>query len=485
MKTTKLEKYRPALHFSPKRNWMNDPNGLVYFKGEYHLFFQHNPNDSIWGPMHWGHAVSKDLIKWEELEIALSPDEHGTIFSGSAIVDWNNTSGFFPNEPGLVAIFTHHLEDETHNPPEQSQSLAYSYDKGRTWIKYDGNPVLTHPTKVDFRDPKVFWHEESSKWVMVLATEQTISIYSSPNLTDWQFESEFGEGIGSHDGVWECPDLFELTVEHSNRKKWVLIVSIGDNPRFDSGSRTQYFVGSFDGKNFVAEHDDVKWLDYGKDNYAGVSFSNVPKEDGRRIYLGWMSNWRYANQVPTDGWRSQMTLPRELKLRETHGNFEIVQKVVSELDKYFTNKTEIKGVTIGTNGTDNFEVDAEYAEIELIFENNNAIQYGITIHHTEAQYTTICINSIDNALTLERKHSGKVDFSDNFFRPQMLKLNESKRIQLRVIIDSSSVELFINEGAKALTSLVYPDKACEGISLFASEGKVKVVHGKISIPSII
>lgn len=484
MKTTKLEKYRPSLHFSPKQNWMNDPNGLVFFKGEYHLFFQHNPNGSIWGPMHWGHAVSKDLIKWEELDIALYPDEHGTIFSGSAVVDWNNTSGFFPNEPGLVAIFTHHLEDEINNKTIQSQSLAYSYDQGRTWIKYDGNPVLTHQTKVDFRDPKVFWYEENRKWVMVLATGQTISIYSSPNLIDWKFESEFGEGIGSHDGVWECPDLFKLTVENSSNKKWVLIVSIGDNPQFESGSRTQYFVGTFDGNQFVAEHNDLKWLDYGKDNYAGVSFSDIPKEDGRRIYLGWMSNWRYANQVPTDGWRSQMTLPRELMLRDVSGNLEIVQSVVKEVNQYFISKFEIMNNTISSEDIKTYEVVADFVEIDLTFENIDALQYGLTIQHTKTQYTTILINTKENDLTLERKYSGEVGFSDNFSIPQVIKIKGTERIQLRMIIDSSSIELFINEGEQALTSLVYPDKTCERLSLFASKGDVKLVQGKISIPSI-
>lgn len=463
---------------------MNDPNGLVFFKGEYHLFFQHNPNDSIWGPMHWGHAVSKDLIKWEELDIALYPDELGTIFSGSAVVDWHNTSGFFPEEPGLVAIFTHHLEDEDHTPPVQTQSLAYSHDDGRTWVKYKGNPVLTHPTKIDFRDPKVFWHQPSHKWVMVLATGQTISIYSSPNLKDWKFESEFGEDVGSHDGVWECPDLFELSIENSNEKKWVLIVSIGDNPQLDSGSRTQYFVGSFDGNKFVPEHDEIKWLDHGKDNYAGVSFSDIPKEDGRRIYLGWMSNWRYANEVPTEGWRSQMTLPRELILRETGGDFHIVQKVVRELDTYLTSKEDINNVIIGTEDTNIYELDSEYAKIELILESEDASQYGLAIHHTKTQYTSITIDTKDNVLLLDRKNSGKVDFSDNFSRTQKVKLEDTNQIQLQIIMDSSSLELFINDGEQALTSLVYPDKACESISLFASEGMANVVHGKFSIPSI-
>lgn len=483
MKITKLDKYRPALHFSPQQNWMNDPNGLVFFKGEYHLFFQHNPNDSVWGPMHWGHAVSKNMIEWEQLDIALFPDEHGTIFSGSVVVDWHNTSGFFQEEPGLVAIFTHHLEGKNHTQTKQMQSLAYSYDKGRTWLKYENNPVLTHPTKIDFRDPKVFWHEASHKWIMVLATGQTISIYSSPNLKDWTFESEFGEKIGSHDGVWECPDLFELPVEQSREKKWVLLVSIGDNPQFDSGSRTQYFIGSFDGHTFVEEHDHIKWLDFGKDNYAGVSFSDIPKEDGRRIYLGWMSNWRYANHVPTKGWRSQMTLPRELSLVEIDGEIQIVQKAVRELEPYFVKKEELYQVIVHSKATNHYTVDADYAEIELALENINATQYGLIIHHTDTQYTTITIDTIENKLLLERKHSGNVDFSDNFPKPQMVKLNGTEQLQLRLIVDSSSLELFLNGGEQVVTSLVYPDKACEGVSLFTLEGKMKVVHGKVSIPA--
>lgn len=482
MKITKLEKYRPALHYSPKRNWMNDPNGLVFFKGEYHLFYQHNPNDSIWGPMHWGHAVSKDLIVWDELDIALFPDENGTIFSGSIVVDWNNTTGFFSEEPGLVAIFTHHREGQIGNQAVQTQSLAYSFDKGRTWTKYNGNPVLSHPFKSDFRDPKVFWHKESDKWIMVLATGQTISFYSSPNLKDWKFESEFGEHVGSHDGVWECPDLFELTIKNLNVKKWILMVSIGDNPQFETGSRTQYFVGSFNGERFIPEHEDIKWLDYGKDNYAGVSFSDIPKEDGRRIYLGWMSNWRYANQVPTEGWRSQMTLPRELELCEINGDYHLLQNVVREIESYFEIKEERTETIISEREGNIFEVDANYTKILLTLENLDANEYGFTIQHTDTQYTTITIDPKENQLCLNREKSGVIDFSDNFPKLQRVKLRESNRIHLQLIIDSSSLELFINEGEQALTSLIYPDKACKRISLFASEGKINLVCGKVFVP---
>ncbi|MBS4205555.1 glycoside hydrolase family 32 protein [Lederbergia citrea] len=480
METYNLEKYRPNLHFAPQKNWMNDPNGLIYFNGEYHLFFQHNPHDSIWGPMHWGHAVSKDMITWEELEIALFPDELGTIFSGSTVVDWNNTSGFFPDEPGMVAIFTHHLDGTDQTPPVQTQSLAYSHDKGRTWTKYEGNPVLKHSTKLDFRDPKVFWHDQTEKWIMVLATGQTISLYSSPNLIDWQLESEFGEGIGSHDGVWECPDLFELTVENSGEKKWVLFVSIGDDPQFESGSRTQYFIGSFDGSTFTAENNEIQWVDFGKDNYAGVSFSDVPKDDGRRIYLGWMSNWRYANQVPTEGWRSQMTLPRTLALRNIEDKLLVVQRPVKELDQYFVKKLDLNDVTIKSGEQKTYNIDGSSVEFVLNIENMNSKEYGLVIAHTETQNTVITIDPITNQLIVDRKNSGQVDFSENFSNRQEMKINTTDHVNLRIILDASSIEVFVNDGAYALTSLIFPDKTCEQVSIFSSAGDIKIANGYIS-----
>ncbi|MBO0994916.1 glycoside hydrolase family 32 protein [Bacillus sp. SD088] len=483
MKIAKLERFRPVLHFSPKQNWMNDPNGLVFFKGEYHLFFQHNPNDSIWGPMHWGHAVSKDLIKWEELDIALYPDELGTIFSGSAVIDWYNTSGFFPEEPGMVAIFTHHLDNNDRTPPIQTQSLAYSHDQGRTWIKYQGNPVLTHPSKIDFRDPKVFWLEEQAKWIMVLATGQTVSLYSSSNLKEWHFESEFGEGIGCHDGVWECPDLFELTVENKDEKKWVLIVSIGDNLKYDHGSRTQYFLGSFDGSAFKADDWDIRWLDFGKDNYAGVSFSDIPEEDGRRLYLGWMSNWRYANEVPTEGWRSQMTLPRSLSLRDEKAGLKLIQTPVNTLERYFKRTKNISESVVRGDVEYKLEGIETSLHIQLNIENLNAKQYGVVIYHTSNQFTTITINAIDNYLRLDRNNSGEVGFSNNFLISQELNLEETSDINLLIIVDTSSIELFINEGGYALTSLIYPDKVSEKISVFSRDGEIKLTDSYISTPN--
>ncbi|WP_311182251.1 glycoside hydrolase family 32 protein [Hymenobacter volaticus] len=285
--------YRPAYHFSPAKMWMNDPNGMVYHNGTYHLFFQHYPDGMEWGPMHWGHATSKDMVSWQEQPIALYPDSLGYIFSGSAVVDANNTAGFGKN--ALVAIFTHHdpKGEKAGSKTFQNQSIAYSLDEGKTWKKYAQNPVLKNPGITDFRDPKVSWYEAGKKWVMTLATKDRITFYSSSNLKDWTKLSEFGEKFGAHGGVWECPDLFPLTLD--GKTHWVLLVSINPGGP-NSGSATQYFVGQFDGKTFTPSSTKTQWVDYGKDDYAGVTYGNT---GNRRIFQGWMSNWEYANQVPT------------------------------------------------------------------------------------------------------------------------------------------------------------------------------------------
>ncbi|MFB5660402.1 glycoside hydrolase family 32 protein [Alteribacillus sp. HJP-4] len=476
MELQHVQHYRPHLHFAPSKNWMNDPNGMVYFAGEYHLFFQHNPYDSIWGPMHWGHAVSKNLIEWEELEIALYPDELGTIFSGSCVVDWENTSGLFNNEPGLVAVFTHHKDGREGQSPKQSQSIAYSTDKGRTWIKYRNNPILTHETKIDFRDPKVFWNEQDARWVMVLATGQSVSFYSSPNLLDWQFKSEFGEGSGSHEGVWECPDLFKMDVEHAKEEKWVLLVSIGDNPRYEKGSRTQYFTGSFDGSRFVPDHTHIKWLDYGKDNYAGVSFSDIPKEDGRRIYIGWMSNWRYANHVPTGHWRSQMTIPRELSLHNINGEYRLRQQPVREFDDYVRKVTNIHKQRIEKNQAITYDINRPCFEAELTVSGTDP--FTITLRHTDIQYTVMTF--AEGVLQVDRSQSGNVSFSENFSHIQEVVTSCPDKLKLRMIVDSFSLELFINDGEQALTCLLYPDSVCASISISSDDA---IVHdGYLSTP---
>ncbi|RME99284.1 MAG: glycoside hydrolase family 32 protein, partial [Bacteroidetes bacterium] len=301
---TYQEAHRPQFHFSPPTMWMNDPNGMVFFEGEYHLFYQYYPDSTVWGPMHWGHAVSKDLLHWEHLPIALAPDEHGYIFSGSAVVDWENSSGFGVDElPPLVAIFTYHdpIAEREGRDDFQTQGIAYSNDRGRSWVKYDGNPVLPNPGIRDFRDPKVIWDTESQRWIMVLAAGDHIRFYASKDLKHWRYLSSFGQRLGAHGGVWECPDLFPMKVEGSGDQRWVLLVSINPGAP-NGGSGTQYFVGRFEDDRFKLDaefaynlnrmQDSVKavWLDYGRDNYAGVTWSDIPFELDRRIFIGWMSN---------------------------------------------------------------------------------------------------------------------------------------------------------------------------------------------------
>lgn len=290
--------YRPQYHFTPASGWMNDPNGMFYYEGEYHLFYQHYPDSTVWGPMHWGHAVSKDLIHWEHLPIALNPDKNGYIFSGSAVVDWKNTSGLGTKEsPPIVAIFTYHdpVGAEAGRNDFQTQGISYSVDKGRTWKVYEQNPVLKNPGIADFRDPKVSWNDMSKQWVMALAVKDHIEFYGSPDLKQWTKLSEFGNTLGNHGGVWECPDLFPLKDEAGNTK-WVLFVSINPGGP-QGGSATQYFIGDFDGRNFIPQDSVERWIDYGADNYAGVTWSDIPEDDGRRLFIGWMSNWQYANVV--------------------------------------------------------------------------------------------------------------------------------------------------------------------------------------------
>ena len=304
---TYKEQYRPQIHFSPKEHWMNDPNGMVYNDGIYHLFFQYYPGGTVWGPMHWGHATSKDLIHWQQQPVALYPDSLGYIFSGSAVVDKNNTSGFGKDgKVPLVAIFTSHYPHAAPGATDfENQSLAYSLDNGKTWIKYSGNPVLKNPGIPDFRDPKVMWYGPENKWVMTLATRDRVTFYSSNDLKHWNKESEFGQSAGAHGGVWECPDLFPL--KYKGETVWILIVNVNPGGP-NKGSATQYFTGNFDGNKFNSNSSQVKWIDYGPDEYAGVTWNNT---GNRRIFLGWMSNWLYANQVPTVKCRNSMSIPRK------------------------------------------------------------------------------------------------------------------------------------------------------------------------------
>ncbi|MFD6006074.1 levanase [Bacillus subtilis] len=470
------EEYRPQYHFTPEANWMNDPNGMVYYAGEYHLFYQYHPYGLQWGPMHWGHAVSKDLVTWEHLPVALYPDEKGTIFSGSAVVDKNNTSGFQTGkEKPLVAIYTQDREGH------QVQSIAYSNDKGRTWTKYAGNPVIPNPGKKDFRDPKVFWYEKEKKWVMVLAAGDRILIYTSKNLKQWTYASEFGQDQGSHGGVWECPDLFELPVDgNPNRKKWVMQVSVG-NGAVSGGSGMQYFVGDFDGNHFKNENpsDKVLWTDYGRDFYAAVSWSDIPSTDSRRLWLGWMSNWQYANDVPTSPWRSATSIPRELKLKAFTEGVRVVQTPVKELETIRGTSKKWKNLTIspashnvlaGQSG-EAYEINAEFKVSP-----DSAAEFGFKIRTGEKQFTKVGYDRRNAKLFVDRSKSGNVTFNPAFDTGKEtapLKPVNGK-VKMRIFVDRSSVEVFGNDGQQVITDVILPDRSSKGLELYAANGDVKV-----------
>ncbi|MEQ8881594.1 MAG: glycoside hydrolase family 32 protein [Cyclobacteriaceae bacterium] len=439
------KKFRPVYHFTPPSQWMNDPNGMVYYDGEYHLFYQHYPDSNVWGPMHWGHAVSTDLVSWEHLPIALYPDELGYIFSGSAVIDHQNTSGFGTSEnPPMIAIYTYHEPIGAKNKEidYQTQGIAYSLDKGRTWTKYQENPVIANPGIRDFRDPKVSWMPEFEKWVMILAVKDHVNIYSSPDLKSWTKESEFGQEIGAHGGVWECPDLFKLT-DQNGAEKWVMLVSINPGGPM-GGSATQYFTGDFDGTTFTLSDDEIRWIDHGADNYAGVTWSNIPDEDGRRLFLGWMSNWQYANIVPTYEWRSAMTVPRELILRDTKRGFEVHSKPVDELVKLEKEKVqpgspEIKEqvylLTLETDPGKNFEC--------------------IMANELDEQVTIAFENGI---FSFDRSRSGIIDFEEGFGVKHEVDFSDLLIENIKVYVDKASMEVFINDGERVMTEIIFPNE---------------------------
>ncbi len=399
---------------------MNDPNGLLYYKGEYHLFFQHNPKENIWGNMSWGHAVSSDLYSWEELPVAIPCTDDVGIFSGSAVIDYENTSGFGSKEnPAMVAIYTEHKNDKS----SQTQCLAFSLDSGRTFTKYEGNPVIDLHTP-DFRDPKVQWID--GQWLMTIALPDLhqISFYSSPNLKEWTHLSNFGPAaeIG---GCWECPDLFKLG------NKWVLIVSL--NPGgYQVGSGTQYFIGDWNGKEFIADDIKTRWLDYGRDNYAGVTFNNV--SENKRIFLGWMSNWEYANKVPTDPWRSAMTLPRELSLE---GDC-LVQKVIAN--------EKLPTIKFSTSG----------GSVRILESADRYIEVGLT----------------NGKIFMDAKNTWYEDLK--FHRQEIA--TKKKIIDFEIYIDRGSIELFADGGKVAITNLLFVDTALTSVTPFGELRNLTVTN---------
>jgi fructan beta-fructosidase len=481
------EQYRPQFHFSPDSMWMNDPNGMVYYEGEYHLFYQFHPYSNVWGPMHWGHAYTRDLVHWEHLPIALYPDSLGTIFSGSAVIDWNNSSGLGSgNKPPMVAIFTHHNQPlaETGSETFQYQSVAYSLDNGRSWTKYEGNPVLQNPGIRDFRDPKVMWYEEGEKWIMVFAAQDRIMFYSSNDLINWSLESQFGEDTGAHGGVWECPDLFPLDV--NGEEKWILLVSINPGGP-NGGSATQYFMGEFDGKHFHNENPGTEplWIDYGKDNYAGVTWSDIPEQDGRRIFLGWMSNWQYANQVPTERWRSAMTLPRELILDWTEDGYLLRSVPVIETEALRKDRIRLEPGPVKGRLNVGPEIDSTYPlyEIDLVFEYNpfEELEFGIVLESNKHEKMIAAFNTQTKQVFIDRKASGKTDFSEHFQGKHSAPYQISKEgeISFHAFIDLSSLELFVDQGALVMTELCFPESGMESIHLYSNNESVRLKRGDI------
>nr|WP_304314703.1 GH32 C-terminal domain-containing protein [Phocaeicola plebeius] len=447
------ESFRPVYHHTPAYGWMNDPNGMFYKDGVYHLYFQYNPYGSVWGNMHWGHSTSTDLMHWKFEGCAIVPDAWGAIFSGSCVVDHENTAGF--GKEAVVAFYT--SAKSTPWGDIQMQSMAYSLDNGKTFTKYEGNPILTSSEK-DFRDPKVFWYAPGKHWVMILAVGQHMEIYSSVNLKEWKKESEFGAMQGAHGGVWECPDLVEIPVEGTREKKWVLICNLNPGGPF-GGSAAQYFVGSFDGKKFVNESPtQTKWMDWGKDNYATVTWNNAP--DGRCIALGWMSNWQYANNVPTRQYRSANTLARDLTLYREGQELYLKSTPSSEVKKARGKKVSIPSFKVSEKHemVNLFEEKQGAYEVEIVIQNTGASKIAFCLLNDKGEKVSMYYDLNRKQFVMDRSESGKVDFSKDFSAVTVAPVNVDKELTLRLFVDRSSIEAFGEDGKFVMTNLVFPSQ---------------------------
>ena len=508
--TTNTDYYRPSYHFTPLYGWMNDPNGMVYKDGEYHLYFQYNPYGSKWGNMHWGHAVSRDLIHWEHLDPAIARDPVGHIFSGSSVVDKKNTAGF--GKDAIIAIYTNNSVNH-----DEVQCIAYSNDNGRTFTKYEGNPVLTPFDGLkDFRDPKVFWYEKDKCWFMIVSADKETRFYKSKNLKKWDYVSAFGKGLGQQPCQYECPDFFQLPVNGDEKnKKWVMTMNINPGCWF-GGSATEYFVGDFDGKNFTCpDANDVKWLDWGKDHYATVTFSNT---GSRVLAITWMSNWQYANLTPFKQNRGANGLPRELKLYEKNGKYYISEDVAPEALALRKSTKELgsqtvegektfAGATSGMEGA--FEIEAD------VTADANGIA-GIELYNNKRERTLIYIDMKEGKVVMDRTESGLTDFgkqsvphdielawdkqraaegkqparienSINYkndfalatWAPLSLCQEGKKTFHLDIFADKSSIELFVDGGRIAMTNLMFPVAPYENVRLYSQDGKAEFQNMKI------
>jgi len=459
------EQYRPQVHFSPKEKWVNDPNGMVFYKGVYHLFFQYYPDSTIWGPMHWGHAVSTDLMHWQQKPIALYPDSLGYIFSGSAVMDYNNTSGFAKNgEVPMIAIFTSHNPKAANRNETENESIAYSLDEGNTWTKYAGNPVLKNPGVKDFRDPKVMWYEADKKWVMTLAAHDRVSFYSSPDLKNWKKESDFGQDAGAHGGVWECPDLFPL--DDNGKTVWVLVVNVNPGGP-NKGSATQYFLGNFDGTKFSSNSTDIKWMDYGPDEYAGITWSNTGK---RKIFLGWMSNWLYANLVPTVKWRNAMTIPRELHIAHIGQETFVCSEPVKELSTIQSTPVMASNITV----MQSLDLSEKTGPVELpcllTLTLETVKDFSLLLSNNTNEKISIGFDKKSNQYFIDRSGSGKTDFKSGFAAKHVApRLTNKPGMKLTIILDESSAELFAEDGLTVMTEIFFPATPYNQLHILTNE----------------
>jgi beta-fructosidases (levanase/invertase) len=450
-----MEKYRPKFHFTAEKYIINDPNGLVYYEGEYHLFHQYNILEEIY----WGHAVSEDLIHWKRLENAIAPDEHGQIWSGSAVVDEENHR--------LAAFFTY-CERETER---QSQGLAFSYDKGRSWEKYEKNPVLTEERK-DFRDPKVFRYED--KWIMVVTGGDCVLFYESTNLIHWRQLSLFRGSTTDHVGTWECPDLFPLKAENAGACKWVLVISINDGSPA-GGTGMKYFIGEFDGTSFRPDEEgkEGNWLDYGKDFYAGVSWNNI--SNGRRIMIAWADNWQYRDALPTYPFKGQMSSIRELYLKKIGNSFHLRQQPIEEMHVLRKNSREMHKMNMGAGEEWTLKDHVEALELELSYPINriHSAIFGIRVVTGQGKQLEITFSKKEQSCTVDRRNAG-INPHEKFPGKYKSKLDFSKEfLTLRLLLDVSQSELFVNEGELVFSNLIFPEDLYQ-IKLFTEGGDLEI-----------
>lgn len=457
------EPYRPQFHFTPAIHWMNDPNGLVYYKGEYHLFYQFNPFGNQWGHMSWGHAVSRDLLHWQHLPLAIPEEKDTMIFSGSCVVDVNNTSGFAkqPGQIPMVAIYTGHIEGKN-----QSQHIACSLDDGRTWKKYSANPVLDLGKK-DFRDPKVFWYAPHQKWVMavVLPIEKQVQFYSSKNLIQWKWMSSFGPA-GDTTGIWECPDLFEVPVKNEPGKtKWVLMHS--------PAPYMQYFIGEFDGTAFTNDNPPGKIYrpDYGPDYYAAITYTNLPTGHAP-VSIGWVNNWNYANDIPTTPWKSAMSLPRTLSAQKINNEWILMQKPVPAISSLGDKLYSVAPILVSTILA--LPVKGQAIEMKLEIDGPSKKTCGVQLAKNGNRYIEIGYDGARQILYIDRSKAG-----DNGFHPAFAKQNRYEvplvatngKVNLHIFFDKSIIEVFANDGQVAMTAQLFPGPAENGIALFSTGGR--------------